>query len=174
MYETLILKFQSRAERDAEAEAKGYSRILEGDLRRGEAKLATLAAEATSDERHNGATAEPQSASERGPQPSRLDRDIILLETESSKEEKISMTKDQARELWNEFLTRRFVRGEDSDFDYSHVDADDELDVLERQDAQDAWFDDEEPSWIIDQEDEDSSHNPKAKVLLGETGIQDF
>ena len=55
-------------------------------------------------------------------------------------------TKEEGLELWREYLAERFVRGEDGDFDYGAVDGNDEYDELARRDAEDAWFDDEEPS----------------------------
>ena len=76
------------------------------------------------------------------------------------------VTKEEGRELWNEFLTERFVRGDDPDFDYSKVDDNEGFDAMERQDEQDAWFDEEEPAWASNDGDE--------KMLHGETGIQDF
>lgn len=76
-------------------------------------------------------------------------------------------TREEGRELWNEFLTGRFVRGEDPDFDYSKVDNDDGLDAMERQDEQDAWFDEEDPAWV-------SGEEPGVKKPQGETGVQDF
>jgi hypothetical protein len=67
------------------------------------------------------------------------------------------------------FLQERFVHGLDEDFDYTPVDADEDLDTMLRRDAQDAWFDDEEPSWV--HEDEPSL---QADIRQGETGVQDF
>lgn len=76
-------------------------------------------------------------------------------------------TKEEGRELWNEFLAERFVRGDDPDFDYTRIDEDESLDAMERQDAEDAWFDDEEPAWA-------SSDESNVTKPCGETGVQDF
>lgn len=76
-------------------------------------------------------------------------------------------TKEEARERWEEFLGERFVRGRDEDFDYGEVDGRDELDVLERRDEEDAYFDEEEPGWA-------SGDEKGEKRLEGETGIQDY
>lgn len=157
-YESLIRHFQTRAEKDAEAQSKGYSRVLEGDLMRSEAKLAALKASlaVVNGEDDEGLAASRQ---EEGDNPTAAatgyDNDIEPA------------TKEEGRELWNEFLTERFVRGEDPDFDYSKVDDDEGLDAMERQDEQDAWFDEEEPTWA-------SGEEPDAKMLQGETGVQDF
>lgn len=157
-YETLIRHFQSRAEKDAEAQAKGYSRVLEGDLMRSEAKLAALQASLTGVDGVDGGelTASRQGEGDSSAAPG-TDYDDDFEPT----------TKEEGRELWNEFLTERFVRGKDPDFDYSKVDDDESLDAMERQDEQDAWFDEEEPSWASDD-------GTDAKMLQGETGIQDF
>lgn len=71
-------------------------------------------------------------------------------------------------ELWRGFLEDRFVKGDDSDFDYDKADKDETLDTLERGEAEDRWFNDEEPSWVgQDQHD-------KGVERTGETGVQDF
>ncbi|KAJ4388451.1 hypothetical protein N0V85_007545 [Neurospora sp. IMI 360204] len=44
LYDSLIRRFQTPAEREAESKEKGYARVLEGSLLRGEEKLARLAA----------------------------------------------------------------------------------------------------------------------------------
>src|SRR5690348_16678192 len=46
LYASLIKQFQTPAERQADGRAKGYSRVLEGDLLRGEARLQQLADDA--------------------------------------------------------------------------------------------------------------------------------
>ncbi|PKS13220.1 hypothetical protein jhhlp_000566 [Lomentospora prolificans] len=171
MYEALIRRFQSRAEKDVEAQAKGYSRTLEGDLRRGEAKLAALAAKSAGEP--SGVNAEPHVDAWMHQQALNGDPALPVPKV-GTREDVTPLTKERARGLWDEFLTERFVRGEDPDFDYSTVDNDDELDVLERQDAQDAWFDDEEPSWVNSGGDKVDAHTRADTVLEGETGIQDF
>ncbi|KLU90573.1 hypothetical protein MAPG_10425, partial [Magnaporthiopsis poae ATCC 64411] len=75
-----------------------------------------------------------------------------------------------------------FVAGRDDDFDYAAVDGDDDYDVLERRDAEDAWFDGEEPSWDDDDDDDDDDHHDDdddgaedaTRKRRGETGIQDY
>jgi hypothetical protein len=76
-------------------------------------------------------------------------------------------TGEEGLQKWHEFLTERFVRGKDEDFDYSLVDRNDEFDVEERRTLEEAYFDAEEPGWASDGHD---GHVEK----LGETGIQDF
>jgi coiled-coil protein DUF2052 len=151
-YESHIRRFQNPAEREAEGKAKGYSRILEGDLLRGEAKLQALSSQTASENGRDG-----------GAPPSHTNWVGI---------EDGAPPKDQAegRELWHEFLRERFIMGGDVDFDYGPVDANEDLDTIEKQDAEDAWFEDEDPSWAG--HDDDSS--PCERTIEGETGIQDF
>jgi len=61
------------------------------------------------------------------------------------------------------------VRGEDEDFEYERVDEDEEFDVLERREREEAWFDEESPEWVDEDEEEGDG-----KMLIGETGVQDF
>lgn len=60
----------------------------------------------------------------------------------------------------------RFLSGSDGDFDYREVDENEEWDdkEQERRDAEDAYFGQEEPSWVLD----------AGQQVSGETGIPDF
>ncbi|ROT41666.1 hypothetical protein SODALDRAFT_343519 [Sodiomyces alkalinus F11] len=169
LYDSLIRTFQTPAEREAEGKRKGYSGVLEADLLRGEARLAKLASEPneeTGPSQNDRTASSPDSADvlESNARPNRassaFDPD---LPTPHSKEE--------AKSRWIEFLTDRFVHGQDDDFNYDAVDLDDSYDVLERRDAEDAWFEEEQPRWAS--EPEDDEEYPRA-VKMGETGIQDF
>jgi hypothetical protein len=60
-------------------------------------------------------------------------------------------------------MTMRFLNGEDTDFPYKDIDDSDEWDVIENREAEDRWFEDEEPQWVA-----------KDDGRQGETGIQDF
>ncbi len=80
----------------------------------------------------------------------------------------VSASKEDGRSRWLDFLRRRFVSGDDVDFDYGPVDANDSLDVLERRDREDHWFDDEKPSWTGPH---DHGGEPSK---AGETGVQDY
>lgn len=132
-------------ERSADVKAKGYGRTLEADLLRGETRLAELPGS-------QRAQAPTQSA----------DQDF------GQDWARPATGKADGLNLWHIFLTHRFVHGRDDDFDYSTVDVNDEYDALARGDAEDAWFDDEEPSLIHD--DAELSQSPRH----GDTGIQDF
>ena len=65
-----------------------------------------------------------------------------------------------------------FLRGDDVDFDYSLVDGNDDFDdrKTEEREAQESWFEAEEPEWAVD-EDRPSTANRQPR---GQTGVQDF
>lgn len=80
---------------------------------------------------------------------------------------------------WRAYLRARFVRGGDTDFDYEAVDENDEYDALARRDAEEAWFEDEEPEWATAGELEEAGQDTERQTgagleLHGETGVQDF
>lgn len=80
--------------------------------------------------------------------------------------------KEHGRRLWQLFLRERFVDGRDDDFDYGLVDGNEDYDHVARRDAQDLWFDQEEPAWTSD--GNPGSGGAAAPAPRGETGIQDF
>ncbi|KAK0753640.1 hypothetical protein B0T18DRAFT_310461, partial [Schizothecium vesticola] len=145
LYDTLIRRYQTPAEREAEGRARGYARVLEGSLLRGEERLARLAGE------------------------SRVDEALPPPET-----------KTEGHAQWTHFLRERFIRGEDEDFEYAAVDGDEELDVIERVEREEAWFDGESPAWDLGEEEEEEEEGGgdaarrKERELQGETGVQDF
>ncbi|KAL2269365.1 hypothetical protein VTJ83DRAFT_1549 [Remersonia thermophila] len=107
-------------------------------------------------------------------------------------------TRAEGRRQWEAFLRDRFIRGEDGDFDYAGlVDGNDEYDVLERREMEERWFDEEEAEWASSFDDDDDDdleegdekggggevgggagggrkRRKRERVLLGETGVQDF
>ncbi|KAI5463978.1 coiled-coil domain-containing protein-domain-containing protein [Mariannaea sp. PMI_226] len=156
LYERLIKRFHSAAEREADGKAKGYGRTLEAALQRGESKLAHL-------HQIDG----PEEKTERNSRATTT-RDTGLENPWDQEAE----NKEHGSQLWREFLEDRFVHGRDEDFEYDAIDGNDEYDTLSRNDAEDAWFDQEEPSWADDGQNTDE--HKKARKLEGETGIQDF
>ncbi|EXU96914.1 coiled-coil domain containing protein (DUF2052) [Metarhizium robertsii] len=147
LYERLIKRHQTSSERQQEGQAKGYGRVLEADLARGETRLSALATEAAGEQREDLSPAR-----HRWHAASDIDNP---WDGEAS-------TKEQGSELWREFLRERFIRGGDEDVDYAKVDGNEELDVVLRRDEEDQWFEDEEPSWVGERD------------AAGETGVQDF
>jgi hypothetical protein len=144
----LIRRFQTSAEREAEGRAKGFSGILQADLARSEAKFEALS--------HPDPNA--MLSYSRGP------NGEILAEDK----DEIPPSKEEGEKLWRWEMTLRFLRGEDSDFDYAAVDENDDYDDWNEE--QERYFDDEEPEWTVEGE---NGGDIKSQ-LQGETGIQDF
>ncbi|KAL2020478.1 hypothetical protein VTK56DRAFT_8363 [Thermocarpiscus australiensis] len=220
LYDFLIRRFQTPAEREAEGRAKGYARVLEGSLLRGEERLARLRAQtgaaagvgvgvgvgigqsgaastSTSTSVSNGAGPSLDSTSAAAAAGSSRSSnggggggggsagEVTTGTTFSSLAAELSpppKTKEEGRAQWEAFLRDRFIRGEDDDFDYAAVDEDDEYDVLEREEREEAWFEDEEPEWATTgsssssgaEEERGGERAKPERVLKGETGIQDF
>jgi hypothetical protein len=93
--------------------------------------------------------------------------------------------REEATERWQEFLSNRFIRGGDEEFEYRKVDENEEYDTLARKEEEEAWFEDEDPDWASTGEDEDEEgenkhkapspeHTRPERILQGQTGIQDY
>ncbi|KAL4877467.1 coiled-coil domain-containing protein-domain-containing protein [Aspergillus karnatakaensis] len=148
LYDRLIRRFQTPAEREAEGRAKGFSGVLQADLLRSEAKMDAL----------NHPDPHAMFSYARGP------NGEILAEDR----DEIPRSKEDGEKAWRWEMTIRFLRGEDDDFDYSGVDDNEEYDDLSEE--QDRYFDAEEPEWLIEG-DEGADVTSR---LQGETGVQDF
>lgn len=146
LYDRLIRRYQSAAEREAEGRQKGWSGILEADMRRAEAK---------SEDMRNSQHASPF-ACRREPDGE------ILAEDQLDK----PANKEEARAWWLDEMTQRFLRGDDADFNYHGVDENEEYDDLaeEEREAQEKWFDEQEPEFIL----------KDGEMPVGQTGIQDY
>ncbi|KAK8099420.1 coiled-coil domain-containing protein [Apiospora kogelbergensis] len=176
LYDTLIRRFQSPEDREKDGRKKGWSRVLELDLLRGEAKLSQLN-ESLSEGQENvsgqqqqqqqlfGQQAHPAAAAATLPDLGEVLQDDVEANKPKSREE--------GQQKWKDFLQNRFILGHDEDFNYGPVDGNDALDDLERQDEEEAWFGDEEPSWFGEDEEEATAAKDKRR-LRGETGLQDF
>ena len=187
LYDALIRRFQTPAEREKEGREKGYSRVLEVDLLRGEARLTQLGrgadgggggpSEAVPVIDENGA------ASVAVPAPAAQDQDAFIREYAAGAGTTVGPgpipgpeSREQGRDRWNDFLRRRFVLGRDEDFDYRPVDENDDYDALERREEEDQWFNDEDPAWAGEEGGGGGGGGLGAhdRKLEGETGIQDF
>ncbi|KAF2155720.1 hypothetical protein K461DRAFT_310355 [Myriangium duriaei CBS 260.36] len=73
-------------------------------------------------------------------------------------------TKEEGLRVWRERVERRFLEGEDGDFDYAVVDEDPAFDDVEEDTRrrQDEYFDGQEEEFVGDGKEE------------GQTGVQDF
>lgn len=181
LYDRLVRRFQTPAEREAEGRARGWGKTLESSLMRGEARLERVASSYTGDR------VPPSVSNGSSRQPSR-DNAVANFAIDSDLVEDKPTTKEEGRAAWEEYLRERFVKGADEDFDYSKVDGNDGLDSLEDRDREEAYFDEEEPEWADDSDGEDDDEEAtddvkelgqqprprRERVLLGETGIQDY
>ncbi|EXJ72211.1 uncharacterized protein A1O5_04715 [Cladophialophora psammophila CBS 110553] len=153
LYDRLIRRFQTPAEREAEGRQKGYSGILEADLYRSEAKLEAL----------HRPDPHAMFTYRRGP------NGEILAEDR----DEVPANKEEGLARWKWEMEVRFLRGGDDDFDYDSVDYNPEYDdrVLEERDAEDRYFDEQEPEFV---KGEEGLRRSPSRELEGETGIQDF
>ncbi|KAK6500659.1 hypothetical protein TWF506_003423 [Arthrobotrys conoides] len=106
-----------------------------------------------------------------------LDADI-LIRADSNGEFMNVEDREEAWEIWKDILSRRFIRGDDEDFEYDSVDrpggAGDPNHLIEAEIERDGWeeyFDGEEADVYTER---DGMKYLGGKVVEGETGIQDF
>ncbi|KAF3107125.1 hypothetical protein TWF569_011124 [Orbilia oligospora] len=106
-----------------------------------------------------------------------LDADI-LIRADSNGEFMNVEDREEAWEIWKDILSRRFLRGDDEDFEYDSVDrpggAGDPNHLIEVEIERDGWeeyFDGEEADVYTER---DGRMYLGGKVVEGETGIQDF
>jgi hypothetical protein len=130
--------------------------VLEADLYRSEAKLAALTRQQDAEEDHISPPSHILARHVnyvRGPDGEVLPEDP----------EEIPRSKEEGLDRWRREMTMRFLGGDDEDFAYKEVDESDIWDIIESQEEEERWFDDEEPDWV-----------DHAKDKAGETGVQDF
>ena len=153
LYDRMVRRFQSAAEREAESRRKGFSGMLESDLFRSEAKLAAIQANL------DNPTSSSLYTYTRGP-------DGEIIEQEEGGIDEMPMSREEGWEVWRYEMEMRFVHGRDGEFDYDVVDGDERLDdggegELDRFEC---YLDGEEPRWDV----------PVGHLPVGETGVQDF
>lgn len=87
--------------------------------------------------------------------------------------DEVPASKEEGLARWRWEMEARFLRGGDDDFDYESVDKNPEYDdrAIEEREAEDRYFDQEEPEFVEGEEAVPRSEN---RALEGETGIQDF
>lgn len=146
LYDRLVRRFQTPAEREADGRRKGFSGVLQANLIRGEAKLEALAHPDPDNpiSYKRGANGE------------------IIEEEEDEK----PRDKEDALARWQWAMEMRFLEGRDDDFDYSTVDESEEYDDWAEEDRMklDEYLLTQEPEWCLE----------RGKEPEGETGIQDF
>ena len=146
LYDRLIRRFQSTAEREAEGRKKGYSGTMEADLWRAEAKLDALT--------HPNPNATFQY--KRGPQG----------EIYAEDNDEVPQSKEEGFKRWRYEMEMRFLRGDDEEFEYEAIDESEEFDdkAEEERVEMDEYLEGEEAGFVLE-----DGQQPK-----GETGIQDF
>ena len=90
----------------------------------------------------------------------------------AEEKDEVPETKDEGMQRWRKEMELMFLRGADPDFDYEEVDQSEDYDdrVLQEREAEERWFEKEEPSWV-----EESNHDAdRAGRLTGQTGVQDY
>lgn len=90
----------------------------------------------------------------------------------AEEKDEIPKNKEDGLQRWRKQMELMFLRGADTDFDYSRVDNSEQYDDrgTEEREAEEDWFNREEPQWAVD----DDSASPSSNRLTGETGLQDF
>ncbi|KAK3676837.1 hypothetical protein LTR78_003041 [Recurvomyces mirabilis] len=147
LYERLVRRFQSSAEREKEGKQRGYTGNLEADLVRSEAKLAAL---------RNPDT-------QRSVVYQRVE-DGSITSTEADRDES-AQSREEGRRRWEDIMGQRFLKSEDEEFEYADVDENEEYDdrgEIDRKALQ-RYLDTEEEAFVGE------GGKPE-----GETGIQDF
>ncbi|KAI0993752.1 hypothetical protein K3495_g14432 [Podosphaera aphanis] len=144
LFDKCIRRFQTPDELAADKQKKGYIRTLESDLWRIEAEAIALKERITATYTTN-------------------QKARATVPSAAAFEDGDPRTREEGWEKWKYVMTLRFLKGEDSDFDYRTVDENEEWDWLERKELEEAWFDNEEPSEM--NVEREGNRN---------TGIQDF
>lgn len=85
--------------------------------------------------------------------------------------DEIPGSKEEGEKQWRWEMGLRFLRGDDSDFEYGAVDEDEELD--DWSETQERYFEEEEPEWVVGDDDAGGKEDGE-RELKGETGVQDF
>ncbi|KAK6528194.1 hypothetical protein TWF281_009443 [Arthrobotrys megalospora] len=202
LYNQLVSRFMSGRDRrehaaDPASQTK-FSEILARDLERGEDRMENLRRqqkveedgdeaddemEEVEDEDGNIVTKSKRQISnadldgeEAGEGPidaENLDADI-LIRADSNGEFMNVQDREEAWEIWKDILSRRFLRGDDEDFEYETVDMPGGASLIEVEIERDGWeeyFDEEEADVYVER---DGKKYLGGKVMEGETGIQDF
>ncbi|ROV94920.1 hypothetical protein VSDG_07099 [Cytospora chrysosperma] len=199
LYDTVVRRFQTPAEREAEGRSRGWGKVLESSLMRGEARLERVASSLTGDAPPPRPPHLPSTTSS-APKTSLSemtsgDMAAAAASVDAGLVDSKPTTKEEGRAAWEEFLRERFVAGADEEFDYGLVDGNEELDEMEHRDREEEWFDEEDPEWADDdsegegdKEEEEADvmmgdrrqggaeprKGKREKILTGQTGVQDY
>jgi hypothetical protein len=134
-YERLVARYMTAVQREDAGKKRSFGDLLERGLECAENRMERV----------------------------RRQEDVLNEEPEEALEDAAEPeTKEEAWILWQALVEKRFVAGQDGDFDYASVDENDEWDDRDEEDRNklEKWLDGEDPRW---------ERTPQA-----ETGIQDF
>ncbi|SMQ49130.1 unnamed protein product [Zymoseptoria tritici ST99CH_1A5] len=146
LYDRLVRQFKSLEEREKEGREKGFTKVMEHDMVRSEAKVAAL----------------------QNPDPSSsivykraANGNIVGVEQDA---EDRATTKESGWERWTDAMGRRFIAGDDPDFDYAVVDANEEYDDRNEEDRVELEnYLENEPAEFVGE-----------GAPIGETGVLDY
>jgi hypothetical protein len=116
LYDRFVRQFKSLEEREREGREKGLSKVIENDILRSEAKVAAL-----------------QNSDPSSPFIYRRAANGNIIGVEQDEEDRAT-TKEDGWRKWMDAMERRFLNGDDSDFDYAAVDTNDEYDDRSEED----------------------------------------
>ncbi|TGZ82956.1 hypothetical protein EX30DRAFT_144914 [Ascodesmis nigricans] len=120
LYDRLIRRFLTPAEREEQGRTRGFSGVLEADILRSEAKIAAI-------------------------QDAEADTEEKAVKMNGDEVE----TREEGEELWRRVMTERFLAGNDKEVDYKTIDENEAWDGEEmRRDEEERWFDAETPRWV--------------------------
>ncbi|KAF2159719.1 hypothetical protein M409DRAFT_29879 [Zasmidium cellare ATCC 36951] len=146
LYDRLVRRFQSAAEREKEGRERGFTGSMETDLVRSEAKLEAL-----------------QHPDPNSPMVYKRAQDGSIVGVEADEEFR-PRTKEDAWAMWTDVMEQRFLRGDDRDFDYAVVDRNEEFDDRAEEDR----------SQLEDYVGREDAQFVGEGLPTGETGVQDF
>lgn len=91
----------------------------------------------------------------------------------AEEKDEVPTNKEEGMQRWRKEMELRFLRGDDTDFDYKTVDESEEYDDkgIEEREEEEKWFEDESPAWIGEGENDTSNAD---KAITGQTGVQDY
>lgn len=204
LYDTVVRRFQTPAEREAEGRSRGWGKVLESSLMRGEARLERVASSLTGDaplprppHPHSTTSSARKTSLSEVTSGDMAAAAAAATAVDAGLVDSKPTTKEEGRAAWEEFLRERFVAGADEEFDYAQVDGNEELDEMEHRDREEEWFDEEDPEWADDDSegegegDEEEQEadvmmgdrrqggaeprkGKREKILTGQTGVQDY
>lgn len=91
----------------------------------------------------------------------------------AEEKDEVPGNKIDGMQRWRKEMEMRFLRGDDSDFDYENTDENDAYDdrTEEEREEEEKWFEEEQPAWTTA---DGNIECDIPKTLVGQTGVQDY